>query len=238
MPEHDPRDRAVGATSPGVISGVAHELRTPIAAIRAAAAALRRGELDREAAERLLGVIEDSAGQLSRLVDDLLSAGRLEAGRLPVDVRPCDVAAVARVVVETARVAGQADVELRVGDTEDALAVADPQRLREALASLVDNAVRHSPAGAAVEVEVEATAGRVAVAVADSGPGIPESDLERIFEPFVRLDEGSAGTGLGLYLARGLARAMGGDLTVDSEPGRGSTFRIELVRVDARDDAE
>lgn len=186
----------------------------------------------------MLGVIEESSAQLQLLVDDLLAAGRLEAGRLPVEIEPCDPYDIASLVVETARIAGSTHIVLSHTADLGVRAAADPRRLREALASLVGNATRHSPPGAPVDVTVAATPTHVRISVADVGAGIAERDQERIFDAFVRLDEASVGTGLGLYLARGAARAMGGDLTVASEPGRGSTFALELLRVDAGDDPE
>jgi two-component system sensor histidine kinase KdpD len=220
--------RVASATTPGAISGVAHELRTPIAAVRGAASALRREGLDEGTRDRLLAVIEDAVGELSRLVDDLLDAGRLDAGALAVEPGPVDVVEAARGVVEAAVAATGAAIELIPPAGEPPVARADAGRLRQAVANLVDNAVRYSPPGSPVEVRVERTVDGVRIAVADSGPGIPTADRDRIFEPFVRLSSGTAGSGLGLYLARELARAMGGELRLAASGNGGSTFAIDL----------
>jgi two-component system sensor histidine kinase KdpD len=225
--------RVASATTPGAISGVAHELRTPIAAVRGAASALRREGVDEETRDRLLAVIEDAVSELSRLVDDLLDADRLDAGALAVELGPVDVVQVARSVVEAAVAATGAPIELVPPAGEPPIARADAGRLRQTVANLVDNAVRYSPAGSPVEVRVEHTGDGVRIAVSDSGPGIPAADRERIFEPFVRLSSGTAGSGLGLYLARELVRAMSGELRLATSGKDGSTFAIDLPAIDA-----
>lgn len=214
-----------------LVSTVAHELQTPLAAVRGAVGALRRRgpDLDEETRDRLLGVIDDAAAQLGRLVDDLLAAGRLERRRLPVEVTECDAAAAADAVVTAARAHLPEGVSLRLTTPGDLPPVAaDPARLRQVLANLVDNALKHSPRGGEVEVRLREAHGRLRIAVADEGPGIPPAKQERIFERFYRGSERAPGMGLGLYLARELAQAMEGTITVESEPGRGATFTVEL----------
>jgi signal transduction histidine kinase len=203
---------------------VAHELKTPLAAVKGAARALGRDDVDAGTRKRLLRVIDDAASQAELLVADLLLAGRLGASMLPLAVEPTDVSEAAATVVEAASVSG-ASVTLTA--TGQAVALADPGRLRQALASLVDNAVDHAPAETFVRVSVERAGDRVHVGVSDDGPGIPDDDRERVFEPYVRLTEREGGTGLGLYLARQLARAMGGDVMLEPS-GTGATFRLDL----------
>ncbi len=209
---------------------MAHELKTPLAAVRGAARALaREPDLDEPTRQRLLGVIEDASSQAERLVADLLLAGRLGARQLVVELRDTDVAAIVEAAAEAARAAhGDATVEVRLPDGVRPRAMADPDRAREALANLVENAVAHGPAHGRVLVEVAASGGRVLIAVSDEGPGVPSADRERIFDPYIRLSERAAGSGLGLHLARGLARAMGGDVTLEPAGVRGSTFVLEL----------
>ncbi len=214
-----------------LVSTVAHELQTPLAAIRGAVGALRRRgpDLDDGTRDRLLAVIDEAAAQLGRLVDDLLAAGRLEGRRLAVEVTRCDAVAVADAVVAAARAHLPEGVSLRLEAAGGLPPVAaDPSRLRQVLANIVDNALKHSPRGGVVEVRLRPADGRLRIAVADEGPGIPPGEHERIFERFVRGSERAPGMGLGLYLARELVRAMDGSIRVESEPGRGATFTVEL----------
>lgn len=220
---------SLDANGGGVVSAVAHELQTPLAAIRGAVDALRdpAAGLDRETRERLLRVAADAACQLQELVDDLLVAGRLGAGRLPLEIGPCDAAGVAGTVVAAAQTHLPAGVVLAV-DAPPGLppVAADPRRLRQVLANLVSNAVKH--ASSEVRVTLGGAGGRIRVCVTDDGPGVPPDARERIFEPFERLPGAPPGTGLGLYLARGLAVAMGAELALVASPGPGATFTLDL----------
>jgi signal transduction histidine kinase len=210
-----------------IVAAVAHEMQTPLAAVRGAARALApENELDPAARRRLLAVIDDAATQLARLAEDLTLAGRLEAGKLPLERVPCDLRGLVESVVAAAR-SGRPDASLQVTLPARAVAVADRDRLRRALAELVENALKHAPGGH-VRITVEADAGDVRIAVHDDGAGIAAEERERIFEPYVRLGERAAGSGLGLSIARDLVQAMGGELTIESEPGLGSTFTIKL----------
>jgi two-component system sensor histidine kinase KdpD len=221
------QDAQAGVTAPDIASTIAHELRTPIAAVRGAAEALRRESLPPETREHLLEVIVRAADQLGRLADDLLAATRTDADRLRVTIEPCDVAAVATEVVAAARAAAPTvSIHLEIA-VEAAQAAADPGRLRQVLANLVDNALVHG--GGTVTLEVAEASGRVTAAVSDSGPGIPIEDRERIFEPFERrADDEVPGVGLGLHLARELVEAMNGTLTLADAPGGGATFTVSL----------
>ncbi|MCC6222922.1 MAG: HAMP domain-containing histidine kinase [Thermoleophilia bacterium] len=213
----------------GLVSTVAHELQAPLAAIRGAIGALRdpAAGLGGEARERLFRVIADGADQLQGLVDDLLVAGRLGAGRLPLEIGPCDAAVIARDVVEAAGAHLRPGVRLSLDAPAPLPAVAaDPERLRQVLANLVSNATKHAAAG--VRVSLAGAGDRVRVSVADDGPGVPAEARERIFEPFERLPGAPPGTGLGLHLARGLAAAMGATLTLDDAPGPGAAFTLDL----------
>jgi two-component system sensor histidine kinase KdpD len=217
-----------------LIASVAHELKTPVAAVRGAVAALRDdNEVDDETRERLLGVVDDAAAQLERLVDDLLLAGRLDAERLAVEIVRCDAHDIAARVVEAARATLPPDtsIELSVPIGLRA-AAADPERLRQALANLVGNAVAHAAGSGRVRVNMDEIDERLRIAVSDDGPGIPPEDHERVFERFQRGRTGAPGSGLGLYLARGLVEAMGGTVSLESAPDRGSTFTLELPLAD------
>ena len=216
------------------VSTISHELRTPLAAIYGAALTLRRDEPALEPQrEGLLDVIAVESDRLARIVNDILWASRLESGTLHVAVEHCDAAQLAQTVVGAARahLPARIKLELDIADDLPPLA-ADPDKVRQVLTNLVDNAVKYSPDGGAVNVRVAATPSRVSFAVRDEGLGIPASEQSRIFDKFYRLDpeltRGIGGTGLGLYITRELVRRMGGGVGVDSVEGVGSTFTVEL----------
>ena len=136
--------------------------------------------------------------------------------------------------VESARVRAPETIELALDVPESVVVDTDPSRLRQVIVNLLDNAVKYSPRGGRVELRVAERDGSIAIEVADQGLGIPEEAQERIFEKFVRLDpemrRGVGGSGLGLYISQELVERMGGRLRVDSQPGHGSTFTIQLPR--------
>ena len=218
-----------------MLSIVAHELRTPVAAIYAAATGLSRTDalLDDAQRERLLTVITGESRRLSRLVDDLVAAARAESGRLEVRLESCDAAELATGAVEAARLHLPDGLSLGLEARPDLPRVAaDPDRTRQVLSNLIDNAVKYSPAGSAIAVLVERRDGCVRFAVRDEGPGIPADERERIFEKFHRLEHGAAarasGAGLGLFVCRELVTGMGGRIWADSKVESGSTLVVEL----------
>ena len=217
------------------VATVSHELRTPLAAIYGSAQTIRRNdiELDPEIQEQLLGVIASESDRLGTIVNDLLVAGRLDADQLPVTVEPCDPGELAASVVESARTHLPEDVELELQVPERIPGVvADPGQLHQVLVNLVDNAIKYSPEGGPVLLSVANGDGAIRFEIVDTGLGIPASEHRRIFEKFYRLDpdmtRGIGGTGLGLYICRELVRRMDGKIWVESKPGEGSTFFVEL----------
>jgi signal transduction histidine kinase len=164
-------------------------------------------------------------------VDDLLLANNLDLDHVRVEMESADAGEIAREVAELR--APDADGNPVLVEANGGLRVAcDPDRLRQVLVNLVDNAIKYSPEGAEVRLCVEGTPGSVRFVVADEGIGIPSAELDRIFEKFYRLDpqliRGVGGSGLGLYISRELVRRMDGRISVESEPGRGSRFVVEL----------
>jgi K+-sensing histidine kinase KdpD len=210
-----------------LLAAVGHDLRTPLASIKAAASSLRAPDVAFSDADRdeLLATVEESADRLDDLVENLLAMSRLQAGVLSVQAR-----AVALDEVVSRAVLGTSAVTLSVGD-DLPLVQADPGLLERVVANLVSNAVRASGA-----VTVGATAGpsTVDIRVVDHGHGVPVEDRERIFAPFQRLDDKAAdrGLGLGLAIARGFTEAMGGALTPTDTPGGGLTMTVTLPRAD------
>jgi signal transduction histidine kinase len=194
---------------------LAHEVRSPVAALAAIADAYPAADEARR--RRLLELARAAVASLERLLADAvvepLRRGRLDAGAL------------ARDAVETAALGGA----LVVAATEDDLVVdADRDRLRQALDNLIGNAIGHSPAGGTVTVTARREGDSIVIAVADEGDGIPAADLERVFEPGVRLTDARPGSGLGLAVVRAVAREHGGEVEVESSRGQGSTFRLVL----------
>ena len=213
-----------------LLAAVSHDLRTPLAGIKAASSALRSGDLALTDADRseLVTTIDESADRLAGLVDNLLDMSRLQAGAVSPALTPSDVPAVAHRALTWLEDADLRRVELDWPPDAPA-ALADPGLLERVVANLVGNAVRHAPAGPVV-LTAGAPDGVVELRVIDHGPGVPDDARERVFEPFQRLGDAPSGqgVGLGLAVARGLTEAMGGSLTAEDTPGGGLTMVVSL----------
>ncbi|MEP6812306.1 MAG: PAS domain S-box protein [Actinomycetota bacterium] len=228
-------ERAVEQLKSDFVSTVSHELRTPLAAIYGAALTLQRGDIRLEESQRsgLLDVISSEADRLARIVNDILWASRLDSGQMSIAIESCNAAALATGVVDAVRAHAPSTVALSV-EAPAALppVAADPDKLRQVLTNLVDNAVKYSPDGGRVRVSVAQSGKRIRIHVEDEGLGVPSGEQERIFEKFFRLDpnltRGVGGTGLGLYICRELVHRMHGRIWLVSDGRRGSTFTVEL----------
>ncbi|GHF58027.1 signal transduction histidine kinase [Deinococcus metalli] len=217
-----------------LIGNVAHELRTPVSAVRGYVEAAQDGILP--VPQALQAVAREVAG-MERLVGDLSLVSRVEAGRVELRVMEVDVAELLAQVQERFVLAfEERGVTLAIRrPAEDLVVPLDPERAHQILANLLRNALSHTPRGGTVRVDVRREGRGVAVTVSDTGAGIAPEHLERIFERFFRADAARTrgeGSGVGLTISRGLARAMGGELGVRSAVGRGSTFTWTLVRED------
>jgi PAS domain S-box-containing protein len=228
-------ERAVDQLKSDFVATVSHELRTPLAAIYGAALTLQRNDVRLEESQRdgLLDVVASEADRLARIVNDILWASRLDSGQMGVSIESCDAAKLVNQVVEALRSHAPADVELVVEVPTGLPPVAtDPDKLRQVLTNLVDNAVKYSPDGGKVLVAVTHAGNRIRFRIEDRGLGIPPAEQSRIFEKFFRLDpsmtRGVGGTGLGLYICRELVDRMQGRITVASDGRSGSTFTVEL----------
>ena len=212
------------------VANVSHELKTPLTCIRGYAETLRTGALDdHEAAARFVEKIESNAGQLQNLVEDILKlseieSGRQEMARVPVDLRR----AVETVLEGVAEALKNKKLFCDNNISEGTLASGDPQAFRQILGNLIDNAVKYTPEGGRIMVSSEALGSFLRVTVADTGIGISEKDLPRVFERFYRADKARSrqmgGTGLGLAIVKHLVQAQGGEVGVKSEVGKGSEF--------------
>jgi PAS domain S-box-containing protein len=228
-------ERAVDQLKSDFVATVSHELRTPLAAIYGAALTLQRTDvrLDESQRDGLLDVVASEADRLARIVNDILWASRLDSGQMGVSIESCDAAKLANQMVDALRSHTPDAVEFVLEAPAGLPAVAaDPDKLRQVLVNLVDNAVKYSPDGGRVLVAVTHTGNRIRFRIEDQGLGIPPGEQERIFEKFFRLDpsmtRGVGGTGLGLYICRELVHRMNGRIWVTSDGRRGSTFTVEL----------
>jgi two-component system, OmpR family, phosphate regulon sensor histidine kinase PhoR len=217
------------------VANVSHEFKTPLTAIQGFAETLLSGALDDKANRKhFVEIIREHARRLARLTDDLLKLSRIEAGRLELEIRPIRVEALVNGCVETARLNAKArGLEIHVDLQENAPAVrGDGAQLGEVLQNLLDNALQYTPSGGQIEVKACSKGREVIFTVADTGIGIPESDLERIFERFYRVDAArsreAGGTGLGLAIARHIVDAHGGRIWVESAVGQGSRFHFSI----------
>jgi signal transduction histidine kinase len=220
------------ATQRRLIEETSHELRTPLAVLATNAdVLLAHPDPTLEAYRQGLERSKSAAARLRATIDDLLVDARGRARTL--DRRPADLMAIARGVVTQAGVLAEAKrVELSLTGPQVVVCALDEPTVTRAVANLVDNAIRHAPPGSDVTVDVEAGAGHAGVVVTDHGPGIPGDERERIFERFWRGRRDGGGTGLGLPIAKQIALAHGGDLTVESPgpAGDGCAFRLSLRR--------
>ena len=216
------------------ISITSHELRTPVAAVRGFVDTLRRrrGELTEDEVGEFLDIIHDQSQRLVRLVEDLLDVSRLEAGRLTLE---WDEVSVAEILGSCVTGMGEAGSRIHVREVAGCppTFITDPQRLGQALTNLVGNALKFSPPGGIVGLDAEPRDdGEIVFSVRDDGPGIPQSEHAKIFERFEQANSeatrNTKGVGLGLYITRELVIAMGGTVTLESEVGSGSTFRITV----------
>jgi signal transduction histidine kinase len=213
------------------LASVSHELRTPMNAILGFTDALLAGvdgPLNDEQKESL-GWVQRGGRDLLGLINQILDLSKIEAGKLTLDPQPFDPRELVESVVASQRsLAAQKGIEFSWHDTgAPARVVLDQQRVRQILVNLVGNALKFTGQGR-VELEAAGSEGELHVVVRDTGPGIPAHQHELIFEEFRQAEEGAAGTGLGLSISRRLAKAMGGDITVESAPGQGSIFDVRL----------
>jgi PAS domain S-box-containing protein len=227
-------ERVVEQMKSDFVSTVSHELRTPLTSIYGFAETLMRSDVDFSEAERatFLRYIASESERLIQIVDDLLNVARLEAGTLSVALQPVELSEVAREAAAAVEAHAGGLHLFAVHVEPPSLAVrADREKLLQVLTNLLDNAVKYSPEGGTITVSARRRADTAEIEVSDEGLGIPRTDQGRIFTKFFRTERagGPPGTGLGLFLVRGLVAAMGGRIWVESEEGRGSRFTFELA---------
>jgi signal transduction histidine kinase len=217
-----------------VLSNVSHELRTPLTGILGSAQNLRDGLAGglTTAQQEYVHMIESDSGRLIRVVNELLEWGRLQSGHIQLQRTSIPLSALLDEVFMLLRPAAQRKcVKLERDGGDPSLRVdADPDKFKQILINLLDNAVKFTEPGSAVRVRTESSAAWLRILVQDEGRGVPAEDIPHLFERFYRGQAGAAapGTGLGLAIAKNLARLHAGDITVRTAPGQGSTFAFEL----------
>jgi signal transduction histidine kinase len=214
------------------LSSVSHELRTPLTSISGYVELLLE-DVEDEQSRVHLQIVARNAERLLSLVNDLLFAARLGAGRLELDLEPVDLRVLVLESVEAARPRAEAArVAIVVDDAPVPAVSGERLRLEQLIDNLVSNAIKFTPAGGHVDIAVGARDGVVRLDVSDTGIGIPEEERARLFERFFRsqtaLERQIQGTGLGLYISKAIVDAHGGRIAVQSEEGKGTTFMVEL----------
>ena len=217
-----------------LLAAVSHDLRTPLAAIKAAATSLLSAEVawDDDQATGFAKTIDAESDRLTQLVSNLLDMSRIQVGAVPISLQSVNLDDVLYRAVADVGAAGSG-VVIDVAETLPPVS-ADPGLLERALANVIDNAVTWSPPGRAVRIEAHTGEDHVDIRVIDEGPGIPLPQRDQVFQPFQRLGDRSGGSptgvGLGLAVARGFTQAIGGELTFEDTPGGGATFVFTLRR--------
>lgn len=217
------------------VATASHELRTPLAGVYGAAMTLQRTHAiaSDELRRQLVELIGRESTRLTETVEQIMLASELEAGRFRILEERFDPVALVRETVDRARERLPATLTIELVTDAGAAAVrGEGAMVRSVLENLIDNAIKYSPEGGRIEVGLRFRPSRLRVSVRDEGLGIAPSEQERVFRKFHRLDpamtQGVAGAGLGLYICRELVRRMGGRIWLESEPGQGSTFTVEL----------
>lgn len=216
------------------LSNVSHELRTPLTAILAFVETLETGAFeDAENSGRFLSIIRKNAERMHHLIDDILELSAIEAGNVRVNVEQVELHPIVNDVITALASKATARGIVVSNQVDDrALVSADARRLEQMLTNLVDNAIKFNKESGSVTIKHEGGTLRSRILVEDTGEGIPAQHLERLFERFYRVDRARSremgGTGLGLAIVKHLARAHGGEVTVDSRLGEGTKFTIEL----------
>jgi two-component system, OmpR family, sensor histidine kinase KdpD len=228
--------RRSDALKTALLHAVSHDLRTPLASIKAGVSALRQDDTAYTAEDRseLLTAVEEEADRLERLVRNLLDASRLEAAALNSQKEAQDLRELLRAVVARLQpLLAEHPVELSIAD-DLPLVACDYAQIDHALANLLENAARHTPQGTHVTIRATAAEGCAQIVISDQGPGVPAEDRARVFRPFERGRTLGEGTGLGLAIARGLVEANGGCLDLDDAPAGGARFVVTLPFVESR----
>jgi two-component system sensor histidine kinase SenX3 len=225
------------------VANVSHELKTPVGAISLLAEALESSADDPEAVRRFAKRMHKESARLAALVQDIIELSRLQGADVAQQGRPVDINTVVAEAVDRSQLPAEIkNIQLVVGGHADARVYGDQDLLVTALRNLIDNAIRYSPENTRVGVGIRSKGGLVSVSVTDQGEGLSPEDQERVFERFYRVDAArsrqTGGTGLGLSIVKHVISNHGGEVTLWSQPGQGSTFTIRLPEMEGQDDGD
>ncbi|MDQ0924867.1 two-component system sensor histidine kinase SenX3 [Pseudarthrobacter sp. W1I19] len=225
------------------VANVSHELKTPVGAISLLAEALESSADDEEAVRRFAKRMHKESGRLAALVQDIIELSRLQGASVTQEGGPIDVNAVIAEAVDRSQLPAESkNIRIVVGGRTEANVFGDQDLLVTALRNLIDNAIRYSPANTRVGIGVRSRDGLVSISVTDQGEGLSAEDQERVFERFYRVDAArsrhTGGTGLGLSIVKHVASNHGGEVTLWSQPGQGSTFTLRLPEMEGQDAEE
>ena len=213
------------------VSMVSHELRTPLTSIIGFAKTLLTLDLTEDQRVKYLGIIQTEGKRLASLIEEYLDISRIEAGNFTLKTAPFDLSALVKEITDSAAAGPDKFIITHLPSGLPEIC-ADRDRIKRVIINLLDNALRYTPAGGAVEVSARIFDKSIAVIVSDQGPGVPADEREKIFEKFYRGSDRVAkrtrGSGLGLAIAKGIVEAHGGTISVASEPGKGSFFSFTL----------
>ena len=218
-----------------LVATVAHEFRTPLTSLRMAIHLCLEQMVGpvTEKQSDLLHAAREDCERLQSMVDDILDLSRIKAGQIEMHRRPVSVASVVHGAIEAHRAAAELQkVRLSASlPADDDQVMVDPERVALVFSNLINNAIRHTPSGGIVDVRAQASDGLMRFEVSDSGEGIPREHQRYVFERYYRVPgSGSKGAGLGLSIAKEMVEAHGGEIGVESEVGRGSTFWFTIPR--------
>lgn len=222
------------------VANVSHELKTPVGAISLLAEALEASPDDEEAVRRFAKRMHKESSRLAALVQDIIELSRLQGASVAQQAQSVDINRVVAEAVDRSQLPAESkNIDIVVGGRTNAMVYGDQDLLVTALRNLIDNAIRYSPENTRVGVGVRARDGLVAVSVTDQGEGLSPEDQERVFERFYRVDSArsrhTGGTGLGLSIVKHVMANHGGEVTLWSQPGQGSTFTIRLPEMEGQD---
>lgn len=225
------------------VANVSHELKTPVGAISLLAEALESSADDEQAVRRFAKRMHKESGRLAALVQDIIELSRLQGASVSREGKAVDINTVITEAVDRSQLPAESkNIRIVVGDRVDATVFGDRDLLVTALRNLIDNAIRYSPENTRVGVGVRSKEGLIAVSVTDQGEGLTPEDQERVFERFYRVDAArsrhTGGTGLGLSIVKHVASNHGGEVTLWSRPGQGSTFTLRLPEMESQDEPD